>query len=135
MITVGDNYLDMVRRFPLRRIRSAAEMKRAGDILDHYVGRDDLTPGKREYVGALVYFVRDYEEQDTRAKLRRVTPVELLKRLMQENRMNTSDLGVILGSRGLASEVLNGKRGPNKTLTAKLARRFRVEPAMFLDYP
>ena len=37
------------------------------------------------------------------------------------------------GNLGLASEVLNGKRALSKTLIGKLARRFRVEPALFLD--
>lgn len=129
----GDDYLELVRRFPLRPIRTADEMRDAGELLDRYVGRDDLTAGESDYVAALAHFVHEYEGRTIRAKLRRLKPVELLKHLMAENRMNTSDLGAILGSRGLASEVLNGKRGLSKTLIAKLARRFRLDPAFFLD--
>jgi HTH-type transcriptional regulator/antitoxin HigA len=54
---------------------------------------------------------------------------------MRENGMNTSDLGAVLGSRGLASEVLNGRRGLSKTLIAKLSRRFHIDPALFLNVP
>ena len=108
-------------------------MREAGEILDRYVGRDDLTPGESDYVAALAHFVREYERQAFRSELRRLKPVEVLKHLMAENRMNTSDLGAILGSRGLASEVLNRKRGLSKTLIVKLSRRFRVDPALFLD--
>ncbi len=87
-----------------------------------------LTPEERDYVAALAHFVHGYERQTLRSQFGRLKPVELLKHLMTENRMNTSDLGAILGSRGLASEVLNGKRGLSKTLIAKLSRRFRVDP-------
>jgi HTH-type transcriptional regulator/antitoxin HigA len=108
-------------------------MKLAGEILDELIGRDDLSTGQRDYLEALVRFVRDYEETAARDQFKALNPIQLLKHLLQENGMNTSDLGVILGSRGLASEVLTGKRGLSKTLIAKLARRFRVEPALFLD--
>ena len=72
---------------------------------------------------------------DHRIEVRRDTlkPIELLKHLMEENNMNTSELGYVLGSRGLASEVLNGKRGLSKTLIAKLSRRFGVDPVLFLQ--
>jgi HTH-type transcriptional regulator / antitoxin HigA len=130
---VSDEYLELVRRFPLRPIRTGDEMQDAGELLDRYVGRDDLTAGESDYVAALAHFVHEYERRTVGATLRRLKPVDLLKHLMAENCMNTSDLGAILGSRGLASEVLNGKRGLSKTLIAKLARRFRVDPALFLD--
>lgn len=129
----ADDYLDLVRQFPLRPIRTAGEMRLAQELLDRYVGRDDLTPGQRDYVAALAHFAGDYERDEVAAQLRRLKPVDLLKHLMQENAMKTTDLGAVLGSRGLASEVLNGKRGLSKTLIGKLARRFNVDPALFLD--
>jgi antitoxin component HigA of HigAB toxin-antitoxin module len=52
---------------------------------------------------------------------------------MEENEMNTSDLGYILGSRGLASEVLSGKRGLSKALIRRLSERFHLDPRLFLE--
>jgi len=130
---VADDYLDLIRRFPLRTIRSKGEFEIAGSILDELVGREHLSVGQTDYLEGLVRFVQDYEATAFRDKLRKMTPVQVLKHLMEENGMNTSDLGTVLGSRGLASEVLNGKRALSKTLIGKLARRFRVEPALFLD--
>lgn len=129
---MAEDYLDLVRRFPLRPIQKQSEMRDARELLDHYVGRDDLIPGQRDYVAALARFASDYEREAVTTKLRRLKPVELLTHLMRENGMKTSDLGAVLGSRGLASEVLNGKRGLSKTLIGKLARRFHVDPALFL---
>jgi len=132
-IVVSDEYLNLIKRFPLRPLRSDADLKSAGRVLDQLVGRGDLTRGERDYMEGLVRFVRDYEAEHIRLRLKKLPPIELLKHLMRENKMNTSDLGYVLGSRGLASEVLNGKRGLSKTLIAKLSRRFGVNPVMFLD--
>jgi HTH-type transcriptional regulator/antitoxin HigA len=129
----ADDYLDLVRQFPLRPIRTVGEMRLAQELLDRYVGRDDLTPGQRDYVAALAHFASNYEREAVATQLRRLKPVHLLKHLMRENGLNTSDLGAVLGSRGLASEVLNGKRGLSKALIAKLSRRFNVDPSLFLD--
>jgi len=132
-VKVEDDYLDLVRSFPLRPLRSATEFTAAGEVLDHYIGREDLTAGQRDYLAALVRFVEDYENEHRIAKLKRFAPLELIKHLMEENDLNTADLGQILGSRGLASEILNRNRGLSTALIGKLAARFKVEPGLFLD--
>lgn len=127
------DYLALIRELPIRPLRSAREHAAAQGILDRLVGRDDLTAGQRDYLEGLVRFVEDYETQQRMGRLSLLTPIELLKHLMDENDMSTTDLGYVLGSRGLASEVLNGKRGLSKMLIGKLSQRFGLEPALFLD--
>jgi molecular chaperone DnaK (HSP70) len=39
---------------------------------------------------------------------------------------------IIVGSRGLASEILSGKRGLSKRTISRLSQRFGVEPSVFL---
>ena len=58
--------------------------------------------------------------------------VALLKTLMLQHNLNQSDLREI-GSQGLISEVLNGKRSLNLKQVKKLAERFGLEPEMFID--
>lgn len=130
---VADDYLALVKAFPLRPLKSQQELKAAGAILDRYIGREDLTAGQRDYLAGLSRFVEDYEQEKKLTELKRLRPIELLKHLLEENDMNTSDLGYILGSRGLASEVLNENRGLSKTLIRKLADAFSVDPALFLE--
>jgi HTH-type transcriptional regulator / antitoxin HigA len=78
-------------------------------------------------------FIEDYERDQKQFQMKRLRPLELLKHLREENEMSTTDLGYVLGSRGLASEVLNGKRGLSKMLIARLAARFGVDPGLFLE--
>jgi HTH-type transcriptional regulator/antitoxin HigA len=130
---VDEDYLELIRRLPLRPLRLAREFKTAAAILDELVGRDDLTDGQRDYLDALVRFVEEYETERLRGQLKKMPPLELLRHLMEENAMTTADLGYVLGSRGLASEVLNGKRGLSKRLIGRLAAKFAVDPGLFLE--
>src|SRR5438094_7342707 len=84
---VSDDYLDLIKRFPLRPLRSDADLKTAGLVLDSLVGRGDLTAGERDYMEGLVRFIRDYEAEHIRHRLKKLKPIELLRHLMQENWM------------------------------------------------
>jgi HTH-type transcriptional regulator / antitoxin HigA len=130
---VSDDYLELIKELPIRPITSAKEHLAAQAILDRLIGRDDLSSGQLDYLAALSRFVEDYERERFVLDIKRLTPIELLRHLMEANDMNTSDLGYVLGSRGLASEVLSGKRGLSKTLIRRLSARFHVDPSLFLD--
>ena len=128
----SDSYLRHIKRFALRPLQSEGEYRAAVKVLGQLAAREELDDGERDYLSALSRFVGDYEAQHYKLDDRKMTPLEALKYLMEENDMNTTDLGYVLGSRGLASEVLNGKRGLSKTLIRRLADRFAVDPGLFL---
>ena len=62
-------------------------------------------------------------------------PVDVLKHLMDAHDMSTTALGKLIGSKGVASEILSGKRGFSKSQMVTLAKHFGVEPALFLQLP
>jgi len=129
---VADSYLACVRAFPLRPIRTEAEYREALEILGRLASREGLDAGEGDYLAALAHFVGDYERNAVKLKLHALKPLEALRYLMEQNNMTTTDLGYVLGSRGLASEVLNGKRGLSKMMIGRLAERFAVEAGLFL---
>ncbi len=129
----SDSYLCCVREFALRPLRDEEEYRAAVDVLGRMASREDLQEGERDYLAALSRFVGDYETQGRRSAMTKLSPLDVLRHLMEENDMNTTDLGCVLGSRGLASEVLNGKRGLSKALIRRLAEKFCVEPGLFID--
>lgn len=59
--------------------------------------------------------------------------IDALKFLMEQHGLDQSDLKNELGSQGVVSELLNGKRQLNISHIKKLAQRFHVNPATFID--
>ncbi|TGL87419.1 helix-turn-helix domain-containing protein [Leptospira congkakensis] len=58
-------------------------------------------------------------------------PIEVLKFLMEENNLTQKDLN-ILGSQGVVSEILNGKRELNVRQIKALAEKFKISPSVFI---
>ncbi|MCX5663047.1 MAG: helix-turn-helix domain-containing protein [Planctomycetota bacterium] len=129
-----DSYFDLVRRHPLLPIKSEAQLDAALAFLGPLAVRGEkaLDSGERAYLAALTQFVEDYEREHHAIEAADLGPLEALKFLMQANDMKAIDLGKLLGSRGLASQILNGKRELSKKHILVLARRFNVEPGLFL---
>lgn len=60
-------------------------------------------------------------------------PISSLKHFMEEHNLRQSDLPEI-GSQGVVSEILNGKRQLNVAQIKALSKRFKVSPAAFLQW-
>ena len=58
-------------------------------------------------------------------------PIEILKFLMEEHNLTQKDMKQ-LGSQGVVSEILNGKRELNVRQIKELSKRFGVSPAVFI---
>ena len=58
-------------------------------------------------------------------------PTDTLKALMEEHGLRQSDLSEI-GSQGVVSEILSGKRQLNVRQIKMLSKRFKVSPAVFV---
>lgn len=65
--------------------------------------------------------------------LKGLSGVNALKYLMGQFALNQNDLKYEIGSQGVVSEILNGKRQLNVTQIKKLADRFKISPATFID--
>ncbi len=79
-----------------------------------------------ETIGNLI---ENYETQEY--KINESTPVEALKYLMQEHGLKQSDLKEI-GSQGVVSEILAGKRTLNIEQVKKISNKFHVSPLVFI---
>jgi HTH-type transcriptional regulator/antitoxin HigA len=116
---------------PLGTLRTKREYERAVRLLDEIldeIGEDEKHP-LAELADAVSDFVQNYEEQH--AQVPEARPTAVLRFLMREHDLRQSDLPEI-GSQGVVSEVLAGKRELNARQIKRLARRFRVSPAVFI---
>ena len=92
------------------------------------VGEDEKHPlaSLLHYVG---FQIEEYEKQHY--AMSDATPQEVLLLLMQEHQLKQSDLPEI-GSQGVVSEILRGKRSLNTRQIQALAQRFGVSPSVFI---
>ena len=126
------DYLELVARFPIRPLRSEAEYKAAMRVIEPLIGRQDLSEGEDAYLDALSHFIVQFEDERHPADLSKISPLEMLKALMEHREMHVSDLARVIGSRTLASMIVNGQRGISKGNVMKLAAFFRVDPGVFM---
>jgi HTH-type transcriptional regulator/antitoxin HigA len=96
-------------------------------ILDE-IGEDEKHP-MAELADAISVFIEKYEAEHV--PIPAAKPVAVLKFLMREHDLRQSDLPEI-GSQGVVSEVLTGKRELNARQIKRLAKRFNVSPAVFV---
>ena len=91
---------------------------------------DQLTPEEREYAELLTVLIEAFENANY--ALAGSTPDSRLRSLMEEHGLRQRDLLDVFGSRGIASEVVSGKRAVSKTQAKKLAALFHVPADLFL---
>ncbi|PWQ92837.1 helix-turn-helix domain-containing protein [Leucothrix pacifica] len=92
-------------------------------------GADENHPlaGLAERMGDLV---SAYENQQ--GLVPQSTGIDALKFLMESHHIKQSELSEV-GSQGVVSEVLSGKRSLNVEQIKKLSGRFQVSPAVFIS--
>lgn len=125
--------LALIRQFPLRPIRDKRELTQAMKIAGHLATYDEgtLHPGEQDYLDALTVLIEDHQRRHP-VDVPKVTPLAMLKHLMEEHPMSVSDLGRVIGSQSNASLILSGKRAISKRVMGLLAERFGVAAGVFL---
>jgi HTH-type transcriptional regulator/antitoxin HigA len=101
------------------------------DLLDSLideVGNNEHHPlsSLMETIGSLIetYESQNYPDMEG-------DPINALKTLMEEHGIKQSDLSEI-GSQGVVSEIMSGKRQLNVRQVKLLCERFKVSPAVFV---
>lgn len=116
---------------PYLSIRNEEDYDRAieqmNELID-IVGTDEDHP-MYEFLDTLGTLIHAYEERYY--PMPSVSGAEVLRYLMEEHGLRQADLPEV-GSQGVVSEILNGKRELNVRQVRELAKRFHVSPAVFI---
>ncbi len=127
-----DRYLELIRRFPLRPLRSDAELADAIRVVDSLIDQDELTAPEQDYLDVLSDLVEAYE--DEAIPIEPVDDAGLLRLLIDGKGVSQARVAKDVGiAESTISEVLSGKRKLNRSQIGKLARYFRVEPGAFAE--
>jgi antitoxin component HigA of HigAB toxin-antitoxin module len=128
-----DDYMSLIRKFPLKKIGSEREHVRALGVSGQLIGLvRKLSTGEDQYLDALVVLIHDYELSHSNSTPPKSTGVEVLRHLLSERHMSQRDLAEVLKvSEAAASMILSETRELTKTHIAKLAQFFNVGVAAF----
>jgi HTH-type transcriptional regulator / antitoxin HigA len=113
-----------------RVIHDEPEYDRALEIVDVLMSKHELTPEELELLQLWAILIEDYEEQNH--LIPEATPHEVLLHLMEVKEIRQVDLTGILGSKGVVSEIVNGKRSISKAQAKALGEFFKVSSSLFI---
>lgn len=87
---------------------------------------------EQELAELLTTLIEQYEAEHY--KLRKATPTEMIQFFLEQRGLSPKDLWPVIGSKGNASEILNGKRNIGPAVAAKLGEFFHVSPEVFIEW-
>jgi HTH-type transcriptional regulator / antitoxin HigA len=125
---------ELVRVFPPQAIMDDVHCENALEVIDRLMASAKLTKGQASYLETLVQLVRVYESDRHAIETSRLSALDALKHLLQENHMNASDLARLLGVHPtMGSKILRGERSMTLDHVRTLSARFKVNPQLFID--
>jgi HTH-type transcriptional regulator / antitoxin HigA len=128
---VDPAYLTLIRRLPLRPIRTDAELDAASRLIDELTDRDDLSLAESDYLDVLGDLVEKYE--DEHVEMPHVSDAAMLRSLMEKKGVRQADVARGAGiSKTVLSLVLSDKRELTREHIETLSKYFEVNPGSFL---
>ena len=106
-----------------RAIKTEADNERAlRRVKALIVGGDDRSPAETELLDLLAILIERFE--DERYSIASASPADVLRELMSANGMRQADIVPLFPSKGIASEVLAGRRATAKRRRVNWASSF-----------
>jgi HTH-type transcriptional regulator/antitoxin HigA len=128
---IPESYAELVGLFMPRPLHDDVDYRNALAMLDAMAGFL-MNADQQDYFEAIATFVEKYEAEHHAIDEMKMTPVELLRSIIDEHGMTKSDLGQLLGDRSLGHRILTGQRELSKAHIRILAERFSLNPAALL---
>ncbi|HLG13279.1 MAG TPA: transcriptional regulator [Blastocatellia bacterium] len=111
-------------------IETEADNERMLAEADRLMDKDKLSPEESKLFDLMVRLIEDFEERHY--QINASTPHGILRELMAARGVTSKDLWGLFGSKGTASEVINGKRSISKAHAKALGEFFRVSAELFI---
>ena len=131
MANVSEKYLDLIRSFPLRPIKSEAELDKAAAVMHELVDAARLTAPEADYLVILGNLIEEYEKKNHPIE---VLPAhEMLAASIEAKGVTQTEVARATGIPiSTISELLSQKRDFNKSHIEKLCAYFGLGPSAFI---
>ena len=123
-------YGSLLLQYQPKVIQSEEDNEAAITLATELEHRANLTTEESALLDLLVTLIEQYEEEHY--PIPQSSPLDMLIHLMQSRECKQEDLIGIIGSRGVVSEVVNGKRSISKSQAKALADYFNVDVGFFI---
>jgi HTH-type transcriptional regulator / antitoxin HigA len=128
--TINRNvYGDLLAKYQPKAIETEAENE-AAIMLAESLEHRQRTPEEDVLLELLIILIEKFEE--TSYPVPNVEPDRMLLHLMEARNMKQEELVGVIGSRGVVSEIVNGKRSISKAQAKALGQLFHVSPSLFI---
>ena len=124
------NYSNLLAEVAPRAIETEEEYDRLLAVAEGLTFAKNRTPEERALYKLLVTLIEVYEVQNY--PIDKSEPHEILQHIMEASGTRQADLVGIIGSSGVVSEVVNGKRAISKAQAKALGDYFQVSPSLFI---
>ena len=112
-------------------IETEEENERMLSIVEKLMEKgENLSAEEEKLLKLLARLIEDFEQRYYQAP--EAEPLDVLHHLMEARGIKQNQLWELFGSKGIASEVLSGKRGISKTHARALANYFHVPADLFV---
>jgi len=126
-----NKYAELLAQTLPTAITNEQELEQFTEIVDRLAVKQTLSPEETRLLQLLSTLIEVYE--DEHYPIPDAPPHVMIQGFMQDRGLRNKDLEPILGSSGVTSEVISGKRKPSKTQIKKLAELFEVSPELFVS--
>ncbi|YAF94285.1 MAG: type II toxin-antitoxin system HigA family antitoxin [Nodularia sp. CChRGM 3473] len=123
-------YNQLLVEYQPKVITTEAECDRALEATEKLMADKARTPEKTAILQLLITLIEEFETKQY--PIESSSPQAILEHLMDARGIKQSDLVGIIGSKGVVSEVVNGKRELSKAQAKALGEFFHVSPALFI---
>jgi HTH-type transcriptional regulator/antitoxin HigA len=126
----GSTYSKLLAEIAPRAIETEEEYDRLLAVAERLTFAKNLTPEERALYKLLVTLIEVYETENY--PMDKSEPHEILQHIMESSGTRQADLVGIIGSSGVVSEVVNGKRAISKAQAKALGDYFKISPSLFI---
>jgi HTH-type transcriptional regulator / antitoxin HigA len=123
-------YRDLIAEYSPKVIETEDEYDRALVMAERLTFAKARTPEEVALYKLLVMLIEVYEAQYY--PMDESQPHEILQHVMESSGTRQADLVGVIGSSGVVSEVINGKRSVSKAQAKALGEYFKVSPSLFI---
>ncbi|MGV2831016.1 helix-turn-helix domain-containing protein [Myxosarcina sp. GI1(2024)] len=124
------DYAQLLAKYQPKVIETEAENDRAIELAQELEHKANRSYEEDAILELLVTLIEKFEDENY--PISKGTPHSMLLHLMESNKIKQENLVGVIGSRGVVSEVVNGKRSISKAQAKALAEFFSVDVGLFI---